>query len=96
MVLDSCVGESDQLECRPDVNPLSSDYRALLYPWGGECDTVPMPVDGLQFEVRRNLATPVRHIRFLMVTNEKLFSGLMQSVSTGERHRKGSSAQTNA
>ena len=96
MVPDSSVGESDKLGCRLDVKPLSSDYRALLYPCGGECDTVPMPVDGLQFEVTRNLAMPVRHIRYLMVTNEKLFSGLMQSVSTGERHRKGSSAQINA
>ena len=72
LVLNSSVGESDQWGCRLDVKPLSSDYRALLYAWRGECDTVPMLVNGLQFEVTRNLAAPLRHIPFLMVTNETI------------------------
>ena len=70
LVLNSSARRSEKLECSLKIAPLNSKYRALSYTWGDECDTVPMIVNGLQFEITRNLAAALRRIRLLRPTRK--------------------------
>lgn len=57
----NCFG-LNQLKCTLKTVPLSSYYHALSYVWGDECDTVPITVNYLRFEITRNLLAALQRI----------------------------------
>ena len=57
--------ELNQLECTLKRVPLNSYYHALSYTWGDECNTVAINVDGLRFEITRNLLAALQRISLL-------------------------------
>ncbi|CAJ2513608.1 Uu.00g017270.m01.CDS01 [Anthostomella pinea] len=57
----------DQIECRLDCVPLSPEpyYYALSYVWGDASRTLPLSLEGIQFEVTINLYAALHQLRQL-------------------------------